>query len=55
MRKAALLMIVAACPLFVAVTGRLFMQMCAHAAFELTAIAIIYWNVESAVAHLIFR
>jgi hypothetical protein len=29
--------------------------MCAHAAFDLTAVAIIYWNLESAVAHLIFK
>jgi membrane protease YdiL (CAAX protease family) len=38
-----------------AVTGRLFMPMCAHAAFDLTAIAIIYLNLESKVAHLVFR
>jgi membrane protease YdiL (CAAX protease family) len=38
-----------------AVTGRIWLPMCAHAAFDLTALAIIYWNVESAVAHLIFR
>jgi len=31
------------------------MVMAAHAAFDLTALAIIYWNVESAVAHLIFN
>jgi membrane protease YdiL (CAAX protease family) len=36
-------------------TGRLWMLMCAHAAFDLTALAIIYWNLESAVAHLIFK
>ena len=29
--------------------------MFAHAAFDLTALAIIYWNLESAVAHLIFK
>lgn len=28
--------------------------MIAHAAFDLTAVAIIYWNLESAVAHIIF-
>ncbi len=28
--------------------------MFAHAAFDLTALAIIYWNLESKVAHLIF-
>jgi hypothetical protein len=38
-----------------AVTGRIFMLMIAHAAFDLTALAIIYWNLESAVAHLIFK
>jgi membrane protease YdiL (CAAX protease family) len=38
-----------------AVTGRLWMLMCAHAAFDLTALAIIYWNLESAVAHLVFK
>jgi membrane protease YdiL (CAAX protease family) len=36
-------------------TGRLWMLMCAHAAFDLTAIAIVYWNLESAVAHLVFK
>lgn len=38
-----------------AVTGRIWMLMCAHAAFDLTAYAIIYWNLESAVAHLVFK
>lgn len=38
-----------------AVTGRIWMLMCAHAAFDLTAVAIIYWNLESPVAHLIFK
>ena len=38
-----------------ALTGRIWMLMCAHAAFDLTAVAIIYWNLESAVAHLIFK
>jgi len=38
-----------------AFTGRIWMLMCAHAAFDLTAVAIIYWNLESAVAHLIFK
>jgi membrane protease YdiL (CAAX protease family) len=32
-------------------TGRLWMLMCAHAAFDLTALALIYWNVETDVAH----
>ena len=38
-----------------AVTGRIWMLMCAHAAFDLTALAIIYWNLESAVAHFVFK
>jgi hypothetical protein len=29
--------------------------MCAHTAFDLTALAIFYWNAESAVAHFIFK
>ena len=36
-----------------AVTRQLWMLMCAHAAYDLTAVAIIYWNVESKVAHLV--
>jgi hypothetical protein len=31
------------------------MLMVAHAAFDLTALAMIYWDLESKVAHLIFR
>src|SRR4029077_13934370 len=38
-----------------AVTGRIWIPMFAHAAFDLTALALIYWNLEYAVAHLIFR
>ncbi len=38
-----------------AVTGRLFMLMVAHAAFDLTAYAIIFWNLETRVAHLVFK
>jgi CAAX protease family protein len=38
-----------------AVTGRIWVLMCAHATFDLTALAIIYWNVESDVAHLVFK
>ena len=38
-----------------AVTGRIWMLMWAHAAFDLTAVAIIYWNVESDVAHFVFK
>ena len=38
-----------------AVTGRIWMLMIAHAAFDVTAVAIIYWNLESAVAHFVFK
>jgi len=38
-----------------AVTGRIFLLMVAHAGFDLTALAIIYWNLESKVAHLVFK
>lgn len=38
-----------------ALTGRLWTLMCAHAAYDLTAYAIIYWNLEPTVAHLIFK
>jgi len=38
-----------------AFTGSLWMLMFAHAAFDLTALAIIYLDAESAVAHLIFN
>jgi membrane protease YdiL (CAAX protease family) len=38
-----------------AITGRLWALMCAHAAFDLAAYAMIYWNVEPQVAHLVFK
>jgi membrane protease YdiL (CAAX protease family) len=38
-----------------AITGRIWMVMCLHAAFDLTAIAIIYWDLEEAVVHLVFK
>jgi len=38
-----------------AVTRRIWMLMFAHAAFDLTALAIIYWNIESDVAHIVFK
>ena len=38
-----------------AATGRIWIPMFAHAGFDLTALAIIYWNLESTVAHLIFK
>ena len=36
-------------------TGRIWMLMVAHAAFDLAALAIIYWNLESLMAHLVFK
>ena len=38
-----------------AITGRIFMIMIAHAVFDLTALAMIYWDFEPEVAHLIFK
>jgi membrane protease YdiL (CAAX protease family) len=36
-------------------TGRIWTLMFAHAAFDVTAVAIIYWDLESVIAHLVFR
>jgi membrane protease YdiL (CAAX protease family) len=36
-------------------TRQLFMLMVAHAAFDLTALAIIYWRLETSIAHLVFK
>jgi membrane protease YdiL (CAAX protease family) len=38
-----------------AVTGRIFMLMIAHAAFDLTALWMIYYGLETRIAHLIFH
>jgi membrane protease YdiL (CAAX protease family) len=38
-----------------AATGRLWFLMFAHAGFDLVAVAIIYQNLETKVAHLFFR
>ena len=38
-----------------AVTGRIFMLMIAHAAFDLTALWMIYYGLETRIAHLIFN
>jgi membrane protease YdiL (CAAX protease family) len=38
-----------------AITGRIWMLMIAHAAFDLTALALIYWNLETKVAHFVFN
>ena len=36
-------------------TGALWLPMALHAAFDVTAVLLIYWNLESAVAHWFFR
>ncbi|HEX7418463.1 MAG TPA: CPBP family intramembrane glutamic endopeptidase [Thermoanaerobaculia bacterium] len=36
-------------------TRQIWMLMIAHAAFDIAAVAIIYWNVEADVAHLFFK
>jgi uncharacterized protein len=38
-----------------AVTGSIFLLMIAHAAFDLTALWMIYYDLETKIAHLIFR
>ena len=38
-----------------AISGRLYEVMVAHAAFDLTAYAMIYWDFETTVAHLVYR
>jgi hypothetical protein len=38
-----------------AITGRIFVPMIAHAAFDLTALWMIYRNLETWVAHLVFK
>jgi len=38
-----------------AVNRSIWMIMVAHAAFDLTALALIYWNLETSVAHMIFK
>ena len=38
-----------------AIEGRLWLPMVVHATFDITAVALIYWQWESAVAHLLFR
>jgi membrane protease YdiL (CAAX protease family) len=38
-----------------AVAGRLWMLMCAHTAFDLTALAIIYWDTEAEVAQFFLK
>lgn len=39
----------------VELTGKIWTVMIAHAAFNLTALAMIFWDVETYIAHLIFR
>ena len=38
-----------------AVTGEIWTLMVTHAAFDLVAVAIIYWDLETRVAHLVFK
>ena len=38
-----------------AVTRRLWFPIVAHAAFDVAAVALIYWDVETQVAHLVFK
>ena len=38
-----------------AFAGQLFLLMCAHTAFDLTALWMIYWDIETDVAHLVFK
>ena len=38
-----------------AITGRIWIPMIAHAAFDLAALWMIYWDLETKVAHLIFK
>lgn len=38
-----------------AATGRIWPLIFAHAAFDVTAVLLIYWNLEGDVAHLLFR
>jgi membrane protease YdiL (CAAX protease family) len=38
-----------------AATRRIWLPICMHAAFDLTAVAIIYWGLETKVAHLVFK
>ena len=38
-----------------AITGQIFMLMIAHAAFDLTALWMIYYGLETRIAHFIFH
>ena len=38
-----------------AITGSIFLPMVAHAAFDVAALAMIYWDVEPSVAHFFFK
>jgi membrane protease YdiL (CAAX protease family) len=38
-----------------AVTGSIFLPMIVHAAFDVAAVAIIYWDIEEKIAHLVFK
>jgi CAAX protease family protein len=49
------LMIGLTCGTIFAVTGSIFLPMLVHAAFDVTAVAMIYWDVEPAFAHFFFK
>ena len=38
-----------------AATGNIWIVIIAHAAFDLTALAMIYWDLENSLAHLVFK
>ncbi|HEV3062324.1 MAG TPA: CPBP family intramembrane glutamic endopeptidase [Vicinamibacterales bacterium] len=38
-----------------AITHEIWIPMVAHAAYDFVAIAMIYWNIESTIAHLVFK
>jgi membrane protease YdiL (CAAX protease family) len=38
-----------------AITGSIFLPMIVHAAFDVAAVAIIYWDIEEKIAHLVFK
>jgi membrane protease YdiL (CAAX protease family) len=43
------------CGTIFAITGRIWILIFTHAAFDVTAVLMIYWNLESSVAHLVFK
>lgn len=41
--------------IFFARTGKIWVLIIAHATFDITSVVIIYWNLESALAHFFFK